>query len=256
VGIGQQRAHYLLAAAAIALVMAGCATIGIEPGPPLESVSVQKLEYYPYQVKGYQNSFPERTVLVLRPVDQREFIDAGTDNHAARGDNPAIGITTGQKGQIVQRLYSDPLGPIVQNALAGSAEEAGMSPRLSSEDKYQPGKVVNADYVLASKITRCWVIKRRGPDGEYGPVWATSANFAIDVTLYKPPFSVAFWQGTSQSTYNDPPVGSFGLGPEDAAGIYDEPGQVLSVALTRGVAGIFQRPDLRTLVMQDPIHVR
>jgi hypothetical protein len=254
--MGHHRTRYLLAAAAVALLMAGCATLGVEPGPPLDEVSVQKLEYYPYQVKGYQNSYPERTVLVLRPVEEREFIDAGTDNHAPHDNHPAIGITTGQKGQIVQRLYADPLGPIVENALAGSVEEAGMSPRLSNDDKYQAGKVVNADYVLASKIKRCWVIKRRGPDGEYGPVWATSANFAIDVTLYKPPFSVAFWEGTSQSTYNDPPVGSFGLGSEDAAGIYDEPGQVLSVALTRAVAGILQRQDLRTLVMQDPIHAR
>jgi hypothetical protein len=110
--------------------------------------------------------------------------------------------------------------------------------------------------VLASKITRCWVVKRRGAGGDYGPVWATSADFAIDVTIYKPPFSVPFWRGTSQSTYNDPPIGSFGLGPEDEAGIYDQPGEVLSVALTRAVAGIFQRPDLRTLVMQDQIRPR
>jgi ABC-type uncharacterized transport system auxiliary subunit len=255
--MGQPRVHVLLAAAAVfAFAMAGCAAVGLQYGPPLEPISMQKLEYYPYQVKGYQSSYPQRTVLVLRPVEAREFLDSGTNDHAPHGDDPAIGITRNQNGKVVQRLYSDPLGPIVQNALAGSAEEAGMTPRLSSKDHYQPGKLLNADYVLASRITRCWVIKRHGPDGSYGPVWATSADFAIDVAIYKPPFSVAFWRGTSQSTYNDPPVGSFGLGPEDEAGIYDEPGEVLSVALTRAVAGIFQRPDLRTLVMQDQIRPR
>jgi hypothetical protein len=242
------------AAAAIALAVAGCATIAT--GPPLAPVSVQKLEYYPYQVKGYQGSYPQRTIVVLRPVEAREFIDSGTSDHDPHGDDPAVGITLGRHGEVIQRLYSDPLGPIVQNALAGSAEEAGMTPQLSAQNEYRPGKVINADYVLASKITRCWVIKRSRVAGGEGPIWATSADFALDVTIYKPPFSVAFWHGTSQSIYNDPPIGSFGLGPEDETGIYEKPGEVLSVALTRAVAGIFGRQDLRTLVVQDQIRPR
>ena len=72
-------------------------------------------------------------------------------------------------------------------------------------------------------------------------------------TIYKPPFNVPFWTGTTNDTYYDPPVGSFGLGSEDEAGIYDEPGQVLSVALTRSVAAIFQRQDLRNLMLEDDI---
>ncbi len=255
--MGRRRAQLMLVAvAAFAVAIAGCATVGLQSGPPLEAVSIQKLEYYPYQVKGYQGSYPQRTVVVLRPVEAREFLDSGTNDHAPHGEDPAIGITRNQTGKVVQRLYSDPLVPIVQNALAGSLEEAGMTPQLSTSNEYQPKKLVSADYVMASKITRCWVVKRRGASGGYGPIWATSADFAIDVTIYKPPFSVPFWRGTSQSTYNDPPIGSFGLGPEDEAGIYDQPGEVLSVALTRAVAGIFQRPDLRTLVMQDQIRPR
>jgi len=224
--------------------------------PAIAPTSVQKLEYYQYQVKGYQNSFPHRTILVLEPVDDRAFQDAGTPDHAPLGDKPAIGISLGQSGQIVQRLYCDPLPAIVQKAIGVSAEEAGMSALLGKGSAYTPGKPSSADYVLASTITRGWAIKRRGPDGEYGPVWATSANFALEVTIYKAPFSVPFWQGTSSSIYNDPPIGSFGLGPEDEAGVYDQPGQVLSVALTRAVAGIFQRDDLRTLVQQDQIRPR
>jgi hypothetical protein len=76
----------------------------------------------------------------------------------------------------------------------------------------------------------------------------------LDVEIYKSPFSVPFWAGTVADTYYDPPVGSFGLGAEDEAGIYDEPGQVLSVALTRAVAGIFRRTDLRDLMLEDDVH--
>jgi len=131
-----------------------------------------------------------------------------------------------------------------------------MTARTSPASKYQPEKKGADDYVLVSKITRGWASKHHGADGQFGPIWTTEARFRLDVTVYKPPFTVPFWQGASSSIYTDPPVGSFGLGPEDEAGIYDEPGQVLSVALTRAVAGIFDRPELRTLVQGDEIRPR
>ena len=240
-----------------ALTLSGCAALGLgSPPPPIAPTSVQKLEYYQFQVKGYQNSFPHRTILVLMPVDDRDFSQAGTPDHAPLDGQPAIGISLGQSGQIVQRLYSAPLPAIVQKAIGTSADEAGMAAMVGAEAGYTPGKPTTTNYVLVCTITRGWVIKRRGPDGDYGPVWGTSANFALAVTIYKAPFSVPFWQGTTSSIYNDPPIGSFGLGPEDEAGVYDEPGEVLSVALTRAVAGIFERDDLRTLVSQDEINPR
>ena len=67
--------------------------------------------------------------------------------------------------------------------------------------------------------------KARGASGQNGPVWRTMADISLDVSIYKPPFSVPFWTGTTNDTYYDPPVGSFGLGSEDEAGIYDEPGR-------------------------------
>ena len=78
----------------------------------------------------------------------------------------------------------------------------------------------------------------------------------MEVKIYKPPFTLPFWEGASNATYNDPPVGTFALGPEDETGIYEDPGQVLSVALTRAVAGIFDRDDLRTLITEDAIKTR
>jgi hypothetical protein len=242
---------------ATALVaLGGCAVLGLEPTTPPAPTSMQTLEYYSYQVKGYQDSYPKRDIVVLLPVDARDFTDAGTPDHEPLNGNPAIGYETGKDGGIITRFYSDPIPPIVQKALAASAEEAGMTAKLSSDSSYKPGKNQPDDYVLASKITRCWVKKRRAPDGQYGPVYMTGADFALDVQVYKPPFSAPFWEGTSQQPYNDPPVGSFGLSPEDEAGIYDEPGQVLSVALTRAVAGVFEKNDLHSLVLEDEVRTR
>lgn len=219
----------------------------------MATTSVQTVEYYPYQVKGYQNSYPHRTILVLLPIDSRDLNGA---NAAPNGGLPAIGIVTDQSETVIQRLYSRPLAPIVQGAIARSAEEAGFHASAADQSTYTGDIKQHADYVLATLITKCWVKKHRGPDGRFGPTWSTVADFTLQLTVYKPPFKVPFWQGSSAQSYFDPPIGSFGLGPDDEAGIYDEPGQVLSVAMTRAVAGIFQRDDLRTLVQDDHMTVR
>ncbi len=238
----------------LALTIAGCSLIGLGgSSQPSATTSVESVEYYPYQVKGYQNSYPHRTIVVLLPTDSR---DLNGPNAAALEGQPAIGIVTDQSENVIQRLYSQPLGPIVQGAIARSAEEAGFHSSAISQSAYPGDTKLNADYVLAALITKCWVKKHRGPDAHFGPTWSTVADFTLQVTVYKPPFKVPFWQGSSAQSYFDPPIGSFGLGPDDEAGIYDDPGQVLSVAMTRAVAGIFQREDLRTLVQGDHMTVR
>jgi hypothetical protein len=77
----------------------------------------------------------------------------------------------------------------------------------------------------------------------------------LKVDIYKPPFAIPFWQGVSTDTYNDPPADN-GSGMGDEIPIYAHPGQVLSVALTRAVAGIFKREPLHALVIQDTIRPR
>lgn len=229
-------------------MLAGCSTLSRGGGAaPVPTTSVQALQYYPYQVKGYQNSYPRKTIQILMPADARDVADVG----APLNGNPAIGVVQDESGNITGRLYSAPLGPILQAAIGRSAQEAGLSASPSSAVTYKPGVGNTAEYVLESKLRRCWVKKSRGASGQYGPIWRTVADIALDITIYKPPFSVPFWSGSTNDTYYDPPVGSFGLGSEDEAGIYDDPGEVLSVALTRSVAAIFQRQDLRNLMLED-----
>lgn len=238
----------------LALAIAGCSAIGLGgPSQPSAPTSVETVEFYPYQVKGYQNSYPHRTIMVLLPIDSR---DLNGPNAAAKDGQPAIGIVTDQSENVIQRLYSQPLPAIVQGAIARSAEEAGFHSSAENQSIYTRDTKRNADYVLATRITKCWVKKHRGPNGRSGPTWSTVADVSLQVTVYKPPFKVPFWQGSDNQSYFDPPIGSFGLGPDDEAGIYDEPGQVLSVAMTRAVAGIFQREDFRTLVQGDHMTVR
>ena len=233
-----------------ASMLAGCSAVNEGGGTAAApTTSMQTLEYYPYQVKGYQNSYPRKTIQILMPADAR---DATRDSAPLNG-NPAIGVVDDQSGNVTERLYSSPLGPILQQAIGRSADEAGLSASSSTDATYTPGVKNTTEYVLESKIRRCWVKKARGANGQYGPVLRTVADVAIDVSIYKPPFKVPFWTGSTNNTYYDPPVGSFGLGSEDEAGIYDEPGQVLSVALTRSVAAIFQRQDLRNLMLEDDI---
>ncbi|MDB5107427.1 MAG: hypothetical protein JWM69_368 [Candidatus Binatus sp.] len=252
---GDARAFFFAALlTTVAASISGCA--GLNSAPPPATTSVETLEYYPFQVKGYQGSYPHRSILILMPSEDRDKSIAGTGPDAILDGNPAIGTVLDKNGGTAVRLYSQPVSVIIQRALARSAEEAGMSAHASTETAYRRGVKLPEEYVLATRIKKCWVKKTQGADGHFGAVWRTAAEVAIEVEIYKAPFSVPFWQGSTSETYYDPPLGSFGMSSEDEAGIYDQPGQVLSVALTRAVAGIFRRQDLRNLMLEDDIHAR
>ncbi len=244
-------------AATAAAMLAACATSTVQQEiantPP---TSVETLSYYPFQVKGYQNSYPRKRILVLMPDDARDFKDAGGQSHAPLDGNPATGVVLGPSGDVVQRVYSSPLPALVQQAIVQSADEAGMTATASNAALDAALKQAGEDYVLASKITGCWVNKHSGTaagaGGSAAEMWFTTADVALDVTIYKPPFNVPFWQGVSTATYSDPPADN-GSGMGDQVPIYEHPGEVLSVALTRAVAGIFKREALHALVLQDTI---
>src|ERR1700684_768438 len=164
-------------------MLAGCSTVNEGGGTAAApTTSVQTLEYYPYLVKGYQNSYPRKTIQILVPADARDAAAAG----APLNGDPAIGIVDDQSGSVIERLYSAPLGPILQAAIGRSADEAGLSASSSTDVAYKPG-VRSTAYVLESKIRRCWVKKERSAGGDNGPVWRTTADFALDISIYKPP---------------------------------------------------------------------
>ncbi len=243
----------VVAGAAISLALAaaivGCATLGGNaPGPP--PTTMQTIDYYPHLVKGYQNSYPARRVLILMPMDDRAFKDPAERDHEPLNGNPAIGTTLDQNAEVIQRIFAVPLAPVVQKALEQAAEEAGLVPLNSDQTVYAAVAKLGEDYVLETRIVRCWVQKQRGPNTRYGPTWLTSAHFTIDATLYKPPFHAAFWSGRSPAGYEDPPLTSSAR-MDNETGIYDEPGQVLSIALTRSVAGVFKDATLRELISAD-----
>lgn len=60
-------------AAVSAAIIAACATAVQQEIANVPPTSVDTLSYYPFQVKGYQNSYPRRRVLVLMPLDSRDF---------------------------------------------------------------------------------------------------------------------------------------------------------------------------------------
>ena len=213
--------------------------------------STQALEYYPFQVKGYQNTYPKRRVMVLAVEDTRDFKDTSGAAHSPDSGNPAIGVVRDKSGEIVQRLYGPLLEPLVQQSIIQAAQEAGL---LSSGSNMPLKEALSSrlsQYVITAKIARFWVDKHRGPDSAEAATWSATAEVALDVAVYKPPFDVPFWQGESDATYDDPPAPVGGTAPEDDTEIYDDPGQVLSVGLTRAVAGVFKRDDLHTLITED-----
>ncbi|MGH7917105.1 MAG: hypothetical protein ACREQE_06520, partial [Candidatus Binataceae bacterium] len=156
----------MLAALGAVLTLAACAT---QRQAYMQPVSVQTLEFYPYQVKGFEKTYPKRSIMVLPPVDARDFRDAAGVGHEPYNGNVAIGVVLDQTGKIDQRLYGSPLAPLVQRAISQSAQEAGLVALSSTEPLAAALGARTTDYVLASRITRCWVNKHRGPDTPAGP---------------------------------------------------------------------------------------
>lgn len=233
----------LLPIVIVAGVLWGCSAMNSTAN--LEPASNQTLEYYPGLVKGFEHTYPARQITVLAVGDACAAVNQGQSSGAGQ----EIGVTVDSRGKVIQRLYAADFTDIVQRAIAQAAKEAGMVSTLSGETTYT-AQAVAVDYVLQSKVVKCWVKKQRVVDNDKNPSWQTVAQFAIDAAIFKPPFHVPFWQGSSSETYSDPPDNS-GIMQEDQASIYDEPGQVLSVAFTRSVEGIFKRSDLRSLITQD-----
>jgi hypothetical protein len=232
---------------------AGCATQQAQG--PAAATSIQSVQYFPFQVKGYENTYPKRRVVVVAVTDARDFKDAGAAGHEPFEGHPAIGTVFAEDGAVAQRLYGPALGELIAGAIADAADEAGMNATVSPLPLKAALAARQADYVISATVTRTWVSKHRGPERWAGPSWRAEAVVTLATTIYKPPFDVAFWSGESSSTYDDPPTpASGGLGG-DATGIYDQPGEVLSVALTRAVAGLFQHDDLRSLIEQDTIRL-
>jgi hypothetical protein len=232
----------LLAIGGLLAGVIGCAT-NQEQNPP--ATSVQSVQYYPFLVKGYENMYPKRRAVVLPATDQRDFADTGGADHSPNGGRPAIGAVVDQQGKVIERLFGPPLETLVQDAVVHAANEAGMAASPTAVPLHQELTGRAADYVITESIQRFWVTKGRGPDEPDGPSWHAVAEVILNAVVYKPPFAVA------SAVYTDPPAPANGMNLGDEAEIYDQPGEVLSVALTRAVAQIFKRDDLHTLVEQD-----
>jgi hypothetical protein len=241
---------YTLSGFILAMLAGSCASTSDRMQP---QSSVETLQYYPFLVKGYENTYPKRRVMVLSAVDERDFKDNSGAAHTPNNGNPAIGVVRDKSGEILQRLYGPPLEPLVQDSIAQAVKEAGMISFTSTMPLREALGSLQAQYIIYPKIARFWVDKHRGPDNPAGATWFASAEVALDVVVYKAPFDVPFWEGESEATYDDPPPPVAGLAPPDETEIYDDPGQVLSVALTRAAAGIFKREDLHSLISEDSV---
>lgn len=245
-------ARSVLALSICVFVFAGCAALAPQTSGVPEA-SVEHLEYYAGEVKGYGNTYPGARILLLLPVDGH-WHPSFTKPEGVPLESAEIGVVSDSTGTVVQEIYTPPIQPLVQKALVQSGKEAGMISRTSSETLEEALHDLKQDYVLVSKITRCWVAKRQGLADSFltqrREIWETRADFGLEVEIYKPPFHAPFWRGSKAVTYYDPPVAQ-GIQLEDSVAIFDHPGEVLSVAMTRTVAGIFASEELRNLVAED-----
>src|SRR5260370_36884431 len=109
-----------LAALCAFAFLCGCATQRREY---MEPVSIQTVEYYPFQVKGYENTYPKRRILIVPPADGRDFKDVAGVSHNPYEDHPSIGVVLDQTGSIDQHVYGTDLTTLSRDAIANAAND-------------------------------------------------------------------------------------------------------------------------------------
>src|SRR5262249_40291170 len=77
---GARRHRLFFAVLCLLPFLAGCATTSSERMVPLQSI--ESLQYYPFLVKGYENTYPKRHVIVLAASDERDFKDTSGAAHS------------------------------------------------------------------------------------------------------------------------------------------------------------------------------
>jgi len=230
-------------------MIAGCSTVNegggtaaaLRPRPRRSSTT-------PTRVKGYQTVI-QKDHPDSEPADAR---DATRENRAAERQSGESASSRSVRHVIV-RLYKLATWADLQQAIGRSAVRPALSASSSSDVTYKRASRTLTEYVLESKIRRCWVKKARGAN-------ANMVRPAERSRMLRSTFSIS--QAAVQSPLLDRSTNKHLLRPSGrllrpsaprmTAGIYDERAGLVgrTDALVRGY---FQRQDLRNLMLEDDI---
>ncbi len=206
-------------AAAIAILCAAC-----QPGQPL------KLHYLPGFVPGSEN--------VFRPV---KIAVAPVAGPGASG-RIEVGAIYSADGMLEKSLYVADAGPIVTRALMRGLGDAGLKPVALDtpppDGKPPPG----ADYLMTTELEQMSVDKHFGAQKTvHGQYFTMKAAVRIKFSLASRAGGTVY-AGELTGLEQEPPTP---VGHEEFLPLETEPGESLSVAMSRAVGALMLQPNLQ-----------
>lgn len=195
-----------------------------------------RLHYLPGFVPGSERIFGPVRIAVMPP-----------DGAIATG-RVRVGGVYSADGTVERSFYAEDLGGVVSAAVIRALADAGLKPVASEPLRHGAASLpVGIDYVLATSIELASINQRFGTEQTvHGQYFEMKAKVRIKFTLSsraKPDL----YTGEILGTENEPPAP---VGGEVFLPLETDPGESMSVALSRAVGALMLQSGFRTALPQ------
>jgi hypothetical protein len=231
---GIPRSHRPSFKGAIALAFA----LAIAPG--CKSAPTLRLHYLPGFVPGSERIFGPVRIAVL-PADG-----------ALATGRVRVGGVYSAEGSVERSFYAEDLGGAVTAAVIRALADAGLKPVASGPLRHGAASLpVGVDYVLASSIELSSINQRFGAEQTvHGQYFEMKAKVRIKFTLSSRA-NPDLYTGEVLGTEDEPPAP---VGGEVFLPLETDPGESMSVALSRAVGALMLQSAFRNALPQVPPH--
>ncbi len=205
------------------LLLVAAATVA----PGCERPEILKLHYLQGFVPGYRGAFYPAKIAI-----------AGVGGRAAAGVY-RVGAVYDAAGAATAQLGVSDAGAIIQDAVAASAQEAGLVPVRLDHEPAPAALPRGADLLLTTTIEEISCNKRFKPEQTiHGQYFTMLSRVRLSFVLFSR-HGERLYQGEMTGTEEEPPAP---VGGEVFLPLETEPDESLSVALSRAVGALFIQP--------------
>ncbi len=204
--------------------------------PGCKSAPALRLHYLPGFVPGSERIFGPVRIAVLPP-----------DGAIATG-RVRVGGVYSADGTVERSFYAEDLGGVVSAAVIRALADAGLKPVASGPLRRGAASLpVGIDYVLATSIELASINQRFGTEQTvHGQYFEMKAKVRIKFTLSSRA-NPDLYTGEILGAENEPPAP---VGGEVFLPLETDPGESMSVALSRAVGALMLQSGFRTALPQ------
>jgi hypothetical protein len=201
-----------------------------------KSAPALRLHYLPGFVPGSERIFGPVRVAVLP-----------ADGAIARG-RVRVGGVYSAEGSVEHSFYAEDLGAVVTDAVTRALSGAGLKPIASGPLRHGAASLpVGVDYMLATSIEEASINQRFGTEQTvHGQYFEMKAKVRIKFTLSSRA-NPDLYTGEILGTEDEPPAP---VGGEVFLPLETDPGESMSVAMSRAIGALMLQPGFRGALPQ------